>query len=269
MPWKFHQSTDIGGRREQQDRVGTFCDYAQDRHLLVVADGMGGHRRGGEAAETVLVVAGRQFVSGAASDPRAFLTDLCREAHRSINGLDRRSGRSAGSTFAALYLRGTEAHWAHVGDSRLYHFRGGSVQSSTVDHTLRSLLESGAMTRIPDESRCASGHQLYMRLGGDHQPQPSLGSTMVLDGDVFLLCSDGFWNSVASDETRRLLGTGILRRGSAARLVSLARERGGTGGDNIGLVLAQWAPRRRQWFAKLMHTLRPQKQPRTLAQPVL
>lgn len=244
MPWTFDKATDPGGRREQQDRAGVFSAVAGDRHLLVVADGMGGHRQGTQAAETVINVAETEFRTSSAADPAGFLSHLCSRAHQAINSLDRRGAGSPGSTCVFLYLQGNEAHWAHIGDSRLYLMRNGHAQFATVDHSLAALLEGEETPAGGGSGDGAGRSQLYMRLGGGREPEPGLGSTMVLPGDLFLLCSDGFWSTVSCREANSLLEGRGLRKGSAGALVTLASQRGGQHGDNVGLAMAQWKPGR-------------------------
>ncbi len=242
MSWKFDTAADIGGREEQQDRVRIVSRQSEDRHLVVVADGMGGHQDGALAAQAVAEAAEYQFRCVAEPDPIFFLKDLCAQAHQSINRLGGEGDRSAGSTCVFLYLDGPEAHWAHVGDSRLYHFRAGETLSATVDHSMLELLKADGRFDHGDAEEPGLRNQIYRRLGGQHAPDPDVGSTWVMSGDLFLLCSDGFWESVSSGEARSLLGSEPISEGCASSLVATARERGGDRGDNIGLALAQWLP---------------------------
>ena len=75
-----------------------------------------------------------------------------------------------------------------------------------------------------------------------NDPIPDLGSSLALPGDLFLLCTDGYWGPVSETETARLVGSGPLPEDGAVRLVSAARRRGGRSGDNIGLAVAQCLP---------------------------
>jgi len=247
VPWKFQLATDIGGRAEQQDRAAVFSDRAAGHHLAVVADGMGGHRNGAEAAQVVLDVAQRELARFPAmsSHARAFVEHLCRVAHSEIQNLEGVGKSSPGSTCVFLYCCGAEAFWAHVGDSRLYHFRQGHQVLATVDHSLHELMAS----LRPDDT-CAEKlgticrSQIYMCLGGREQPQPDLGSTVALGNDLFLLCSDGFWDSVKAAEVVAAVRNRGLTNRCTRDLVALARERGGKKGDNVSLLVAQWVPAR-------------------------
>jgi serine/threonine protein phosphatase PrpC len=244
MPWQVSMASDIGGRSEQQDCLEVLSSDTGDSHLVVVADGMGGHRDGALAARLVIETARRHFNAGRPFDPRTFLAKLCLDAHREISRLGAAEARSPGSTCVALYLDGPEAYWAHVGDSRLYHFRKGKLINQTEDHSVAQLMVSqGRLTRS-DAAVSALQNQLYMRLGGNERPDPEFGASEVEAEDIFMLCSDGFWSSVEPQEALASLREVPVENDSAGCLVELARERGGATGDNISLVVMRWLPER-------------------------
>ena len=242
MPWQIDKAQHIGGREEQQDRVEVLGSQDDQRHLLVVADGMGGHQGGGMAAQAVVESATQRFFAGPVSEPQEFLEEICLAAHWAIREITATAERSPGSTCALLYLDGAEAYWAHVGDSRVYHFRGGELMDRTQDHTLVELMVAEGRVRECDPEAKALQNQLYMRLGGEKPPEPDFEATVVESGDLFLVCSDGFWCQVVGDDLVSGLGGCALEIGEADRLVNRARERGGSGVDNISLVLARWCP---------------------------
>lgn len=239
MPWQFDLASAIGGRAEQQDRVAVLpvpgCD---DTHLVVLADGMGGRQQGAEAAQAV-VDSARAAVGGFAgcSAPGSLLHDLCLAADEAIRALGRRSGSDPGSTCALLYLAGREAYWAHVGDSRLYHFDARRLLFRTADHSMDGLLDGqgDAGTGIRRDGR------LYMCLGGQNRLDPEIGSAAVGGDDWFLLCSDGLWGLFDDSDLRERLSRAPLQ-GSAERIAALASRRAGRASDNISLVLARQQP---------------------------
>jgi serine/threonine protein phosphatase PrpC len=240
MSWQFSLASDIGGRSEQQDCLEMLSLDDGDTHLVVVADGMGGHRDGAQAARTVIETARRRFNSGPVSDPRTFLQELCLESHQGISALGANEPRSPGSTCVVLYLNGPEAYWAHVGDSRLYHFRNGKLLNRTQDHSVAELMVSQGRLKETDAATNALQNQLYMRLGGNEPPVPDFGASEVEAGDIFMLCSDGFWSHVEPQEVLKSLKEIPFDNDGAGHLVDMARERGGSTGDNISLVLVRW-----------------------------
>jgi serine/threonine protein phosphatase PrpC len=244
MPWQFSLASDIGGRSEQQDCLEMLSLNSGDTHLVVVADGMGGHRDGALAARTVIETARRRFNAGPISDPRTFLQELCHESHQGISNLGRDEPRSPGSTCVVLYLNGPEAYWAHVGDSRLYHFRKGQLLNRTQDHSVAQLMVAQGRLTETDAATSALQNQLYMRLGGNEPPEPDFGASEVDADDMFMLCSDGFWSHVEPQEVVASLDEYPIDNEGAGHLVDMARERGGSTGDNISLVLVRWNPGR-------------------------
>jgi serine/threonine protein phosphatase PrpC len=244
MPWQFSLASDIGGRSEQQDCLEMLSLNSGNTHLVVVADGMGGHRDGALAARTVIETARRRFNAGAISDPRTFLQELCLESHQGISKLGSDEPRSPGSTCVVLYLNGPEAYWAHVGDSRLYHFRNSRLLNRTQDHSVAQLMVSQGRLTETDAATSALQNQLYMRLGGKEPPEPDFGASEVEAGDMFMLCSDGFWSHVEPQEVVTSLVEYPIDNEGAGHLVDMARTRGGSTGDNISLVLVRWNPGR-------------------------
>lgn len=240
MAWRFELATEIGGRAEQQDRADVLeAPDRPDDYLVVLADGMGGQQHGAAAAQAVIDTARREYAGVPITNPKRFLTDLCRKAHEAIREIGRQRRTNPASTCAVLYVRGSEAYWAHVGDSRLYHFNADRLLSCTRDHTVAELLKdddgSGPAAQLadPDDKR------LYMCLGGQNEMDPEFGATAVGENDWFMLCSDGFWNQVEAKEAARALMTrSAEQRKTANDLAVLATQRGGVAGDNVSLVLA-------------------------------
>ena len=238
MTWRFGTASDIGGRGEQQDRVEIIASPDGDSYLLVVADGMGGYQGGARAAQVVIETAGQFFATGNVTDPLTSLERLCAEAHQAVLAIGDQEGRLPGSTCVFLYVSKDEACWAHVGDSRLYHFRNGTLLTRTLDHSMVQLLVTRGEMAEADMATSPLQNQLYMRLGGKQPLSPELGAAEVQEGDLFLLCSDGFWESINAKEVEDLSSKTDLAA-AADRLVHLAKERGGNSGDNIVVAMAR------------------------------
>jgi serine/threonine protein phosphatase PrpC len=210
---------------------------------MVLADGMGGHSGGALASAAVTAVAGRLFTRfrPQSDNPGDFLRQVINAVHQEINLIGKREDLTPHSTGVFLLLTNGHAHWGHVGDSRLYHFRHGKLLVRTLDHSMVQLLkEMGkikeeAMAKHPDQGR------LLTSLGGSEQPDPSFGSAPVQEGDAFLLCSDGLWETIQLPEMAAAFGGQDLA--AAARdLVDQAAQRGGVKGDNVSVVLARFGP---------------------------
>lgn len=245
MAWRFGTASNIGGRDEQQDRVDIIASPDGDGYLLVVADGMGGYHGGALAAQAVIDSAKRFFETARVADPLDSLGKLCAQSHQAIADVDAQGSQPPGSTCVLLYLSADDAYWAHVGDSRLYHFRNGKLLTRTLDHSMVQLLVSRGEMSEAEMANSPLQNQLYMRLGGKQQPNPEFGAAEVQQGDLFMLCSDGFWESVDPEEVGSVISKNDLEA-AGERLVQLARVRGGNDGDNITVAMAQLGRARRK-----------------------
>lgn len=247
MPWTVSEASSIGGRDEQQDRIATFHAERHDIHLLVLADGAGGHGNGALAAQALADVAADRFSARAAGDPERLLIDICLAAHRAIQGLPAGGARAPASTCVLLLLHARDAYWTHLGDSRLYLMRGERVLLQTEDHSL-ARLDAEAGGGSPGG---APRRQIYLSLGASRDPRPEVESVRVEPGDRFLLCSDGFWSHVPIDQVARSLAEGGLDGDVVRDWVDRANEDGGGRGDNISLLIAECLPNGsavRPWF---------------------
>jgi serine/threonine protein phosphatase PrpC len=256
MSWKFSIASDIGGRKEQQDCIEILSSDVDDSHLVIVADGMGGHKGGALAARTVIETARERFNNDRDPDPQEFLNELCLESHHAISALGGDEERSPGSTCVFLYLNGSEAYWAHVGDSRLYHFQNGELLYRTQDHSVVQLMMERGDIRESDVADSGIQNQLYMCLGGTGVPEPGHDAHAVDEDELFMLCSDGFWSYIEPEEVAECMQQQSFQEGSAEHLVELAKERGGCDGDNISLALISWTPEKafcvKQLFERLI-----------------
>lgn len=223
---------DIGGRDEQQDRVAVFRSGAA--HLLVLADGMGGHQGGALAAQKVIDVAAERLQIDGAEEPTELLTSIVIGAHEGINALGEKMGISPHSTCVLLHVTDAGATWTHVGDSRLYHFESGHLAGRSLDHSivelkrLRGQISEQEMKVHPDQNR------LYEALGGKDAPQPDFGSKPAAMGDGFLLVSDGVWENVADLQLEAVFAAADLN-GALERLAAQAKANGGADCDNLSM----------------------------------
>ena len=227
--------SDIGGREEQQDRVAVL--NCTGGHLLVVADGMGGHQGGAVAAQAVVDAASHCFSAGDIENSTDLLAAIIEEAHRRINDAGIELGCSPRTTCVLLHVSAGMASWAHVGDSRLYRFQEGRLMERTLDHSVVELMRlQGRITEQemadhPDQSR------LYEALGGPEPPNPDVGGTAIAPGMGFLLMSDGMWEHVPERLLEAVMKAPDLN--SALRELALAAKSvGGPRCDNLSV--AAW-----------------------------
>jgi len=228
-------SKNIGGRDEQQDAVSVYTSADASQSLVVLADGMGGHSGGALASSMVLKMASELFqMRSPFEDPDAFLTELCALTHHEINALGESVKSAPRSTGVYLLIMDQKAYWTHIGDSRLYHFKGGALVGRSSDHSVLQLLvdmgkvDEKNMGDHPDQNR------LLASLGGKDTPEIEIAALNIDQHDAFVLCSDGFWEVMEQDEIMApLLDSEFSAAVDAA--VEQAAIRGGEGGDNISV----------------------------------
>lgn len=222
MQFEIGQVLAIGNRPVNQDRVA--AREIPGGVLLALADGLGGRPRGEEAAQTLVDLACRYFEQGARvpPDPQRLLVDIILSAHFAVLDLAPDAGSRPGTTGVVCVVRDGLAHWAHVGDSRLYLLRDGQVVSRTRDHSYVEQLYRQGTIRREEMKRHPSRNQLTQCIGGaERQPAITLGKPVALQpGDVLLLCSDGLWSGVRGIDMAAAVRGGDL----ATALDTLVRE---------------------------------------------
>ena len=224
--------TDIGKLRRQNEDAAWFDE---DRAVFAVADGMGGHLAG-EVASRMAIEAVQRMARENERPGIAALREAVACAHETIlaHAQDNIECAGMGTTLSVLWLGENYAYIAHVGDSRIYRLREGSLTQITQDHSLvEELVRAGLITR--EQARTHPRRNIITRALGTHgENEPDLLVTDVQDGDVFLLCTDGLTGMVPDDEIERTLrDCGI--EAAADRLLALALDAGGR--DNVTLIL--------------------------------
>jgi serine/threonine protein phosphatase PrpC len=223
--------SDVGRRRRaNQDYCAEFPG-ASGALLLVCCDGMGGHQGGEVASQLAAATIGDAF-RAAQGDPGTRLERAFKEANRRVRERAASDAKldGMGTTAVALYFDGAATAWiASVGDSRAYRVRGGRAEQLTNDHSVvAELLRLGRITAA--EAARQPHNQLARAIGAEDDVEVDTAKHDALDGDRWLLCSDGLWNLV--DE--REIAERLLRESpeeAARQLVNAANERGGT--DNV------------------------------------
>jgi serine/threonine protein phosphatase PrpC len=226
-----HASTSHTGkvRRTNED---SFLDQPP---LFVVADGMGG-ARAGELASRLAVDTFRELqpVEGESSEARLRRTIL--ESNRRV--LERAKGDPAtagmGSTVTAVLVDDGQVVLGHVGDSRAYLLRDGSLQQLSHDHSLVAELErAGRLTR--EEAAVHPQRSVITRaLGAGPDLEVDTSVVGLRDGDVVLLCSDGLSGLIGDLAIANLIGGDGPLSDAVRRLVRAANDAGGD--DNVTAV---------------------------------
>ncbi len=224
--------TDTGLRRTNNQDSG----YASTR-LIAVADGMGGAAAGDLAsAEAMNII--KRLDGDLDGDPLEALETAVRDANRRLGELvaDDPAVEGMGTTLEAMLWDGERFATAHIGDSRSYRWRDGTLTQISTDHTfVQSLVDEGKLT--PEEARTHPHRSLLLRvLLGRDDNEPDLDHVEGQAGDRFLLCSDGLTDMVDDEGISEALGAETIDM-AATELVRLALEGGGY--DNVTVVIGE------------------------------
>lgn len=195
----------IGGRAENQDAYAS----AQIRYgrLVIVCDGMGGHRGGARASKIAVdVVLKEMKKSLKLQDAASFLKSAIETANSKIWDESRSNPeyQNMGTTIVALLITSQEAICLHVGDSRLYQLRAGEIIHRTFDHShVFELVKAGMMTE--EEARVSNHSNIITRaLGISPTVEIEMDNLSYQQGDRFLLCTDGIWGTLSEMELIKL-----------------------------------------------------------------
>ena len=232
----------IGNRPQQNDRVALMTGArAPGYALAVLSDGVGG----AAGADQVLHTAKQVFDEFKPGDRptvdrlQQLLRDMVQETHLVINMNTVTTQVAAHASFVGLVLTPHgDAVWAHVGDSRLYHFRDGKCLSRTNDAAYIEHLVSS--DRLPPEA--AKNHRkskLLVNLLGNSRKDPfiTFGARQdVAPGDTFLLCSDGLWHFFTDAELGAVTAKSSPRQASEM-LINKAGERSQGKGGNCSMAI--------------------------------
>lgn len=244
--------------KENEDRYAIAAhqlsaDSNKPSLLMVVADGVGGHRAG-EVASQLAVGQIVQIIGGSnAQSPVEILRDAIEAATQSILDSARQdeSRQGMGATCVCAWILGDKLYACWVGDSRLYIIRDGQIWQVTTDHSwIQEALAHGILS--PDQvAGHPNAHVIHRHLGSQNHNEPDFrlrirpgeeeGSDThqgfrVRPGDRLLLCTDGLTDLVTPEEILKAI-TGYPREQALLGLVNLANARGGH--DNITITLAE------------------------------
>jgi protein phosphatase len=246
---RFSGDTHVGRKRGHNE--DNFHLPGPDR-LALVADGMGGHASG-EVASRLAVDTVVDYFRSTAAEPEVtwpFKIDhgLRHSTNRLVIGIKLANAKiweaaqvnpaqhGMGTTLVAtLFLEGRVVI-AHVGDSRVYRLREGSLAQLTDDHSLLNDYMKLKHLRADEVSNFPQKNVIVRALGMKESVQVDLFVDQPRAGDLYLLCSDGLSGMVADEELSEIL----LREGdldaAVQKLIESANEHGGT--DNITVLLA-------------------------------
>ena len=251
--WIGYGLSDVGLiRTANQDAMLVLNDLG----IWAVADGMGGHAGGDVASGLAIATIRRQAAEpspptdtpDSISDGERFLRTLVEAANRRVfeEGSSVRSLRGMGTTLVVLMIRGAPgpvAYLAHVGDSRAYLYREGTLRLLTRDHSLvEDYIRRGLLTRDQAATH-PRRHVLTRAVGLDPTVEPEVMQLELEPNDRLILCTDGLTKMLDDRDLAVFVAKAAQRPAELSRaLVQEANRRGGD--DNVTvLVCARHASR--------------------------
>jgi len=209
---------------------------------------MGGHAAG-EIASRITAEKVEEILSqgGPERNTEELLQLAVQAANASVHETQKLQAecRGMGSTLTVLTFSGEGDRYyvAQVGDSRAYLLRGGILTQLTQDHSLVWPLYTSGIISKDDISRNPRKNLITRSIGTQPSVDADLHAGEALEGDLFLLCSDGLTDVLSDEDISRVLSNGRRNPGHMAQLLVAAANEGG-GPDNITAVVIYLAPER-------------------------
>lgn len=247
MKFTIYQNSRQGPRQYNQDRLA--YSYSKDALLLVMADGMGGHRNGEIAAQLAvktLTDAFQRLAVPTLSSPAKFLIENIQQVHDMIENVTQEEGfiESPRTTIVVAIIQRGYLYCAHVGDSRLYHFRNGHLLFRTEDHSVVQSLYKKGMISKDEMATHPYKNKIYNCIGGENTPQIDLSDRHeLLDGDTILLCTDGVWGVIDDQQIKEIIQNNMTIVDATTELMDSAEFASDEKGDNMSAIGLQWGDR--------------------------
>ncbi|MDD3253277.1 MAG: protein phosphatase 2C domain-containing protein [Lachnospiraceae bacterium] len=185
-----------GSRENNEDSIGMYQDH--EMYCFILADGLGGHGKGEVASRTAVDAVIRQFATE--EDRTLFLDKAFCCAQEAITEKQEKDHacRDMKTTLVVLHIGEDSVQWGHIGDSRLYFFENGKIQTRTLDHSVPQMLVAVGEIREKDIRHHPDRNRLLKVLGVEmDEMNHQLGEMIPRKrGQAFLLCSDGFWELI-------------------------------------------------------------------------
>ena len=229
-------------RAKNEDHI-----YLNERlGLAVVADGIGGHMSGETASQLAVEVLRDYFqkapqtishYDSAYSETTNRLNAAVMLANQIVYEAAQNSPdlNGMGTTIAAAVLTGNQLSFAHVGDSRIYLIRSGSIEQLTDDHSFVQEQIKLDWVTTKEVARSVMKSMLTRAVGIHSEVSTDLGELTVLTGDILLLCSDGLYNMMTDEEMLAIISRAGNVQAASDLLIDRANDNGGK--DNISAIV--------------------------------
>lgn len=234
MTLNYAISSNIGGRAENEDSLD--AKRFGESFVAVVADGLGGQGDGKAASSLVCSGLMRCGADGTLPNPDQVKKSF-EETNQELIDHQKNSFHMK-STAVYLCIQGQKAVWAHVGDSRLYYLRQGSLVECTMDHSVAQLSVLMGHQKREDIPKDPARNRL-VRVMGVKDEITDVHEPIQLDQGVhgFLLCTDGLWEYLSDEEIEAAFCSRQTAEACLSDLLQLRIQRAGESGDNYSAVV--------------------------------
>ncbi len=239
--------SDLGNIRTNNEDIGMFFRIADEQvqrekgYLLIVADGMGGHRAGEVASRLAAETISEEYFNQTGNG------SIEKNLYRAFNAANKKifsmassnqQYRGMGTTCTSLVVKDQQIYFAHAGDSRAYILQNNLITRITEDHTyVQDLVNRGEITNEEAELH-PKRNILTNAMGTKPELRIDTGKCPVAfeQNTRLLLCSDGLYDYIKDNELADILNSKPLHE-AANFLIQEAKKRGGH--DNITVILAE------------------------------
>ncbi len=248
MKIRYAAKTDVGMKRNHNE---DYFSLIEDEQLFIVADGMGGHASGEVASKLAAETVGEFYQRTKDEDatwPYKMDRSLSYIENRLVCGIKLANYKifeaasrdlrykGMGTTIVTSLIQGDKIYVGHVGDSRCYRVRNGSIAQITRDHSLLEDYKEAKPDMTEEEQRNFPHKNVITRaLGMRDTVQVDIKPHQIMDGDYYIMCSDGLSGMIDDPNILRVVANGKSLERVVAELVDTANRNGGT--DNITTLL--------------------------------
>ncbi len=234
-----HYQTDPGKVRSHNEDSVTIVKNLSGDYLLMVADGMGGHKAGEVASSMAVTTIGSRFQSlsslGNKMDAITWLKEIIEEVNTNIikYAEEHINAVGLGTTLVCAILSKDYLIFANVGDSSGFVYKKGVLYKVTKDHTLVNILVESGELRKEEAENHPQKNVLMKALGAAEKVEPDIFDVETTVDGIFL-CSDGLTNMVSKEQIERVLNDEELDINEKVdKLILKSNLRGGN--DNVSI----------------------------------
>ncbi len=237
---RYKLYTNVGGREVNEDSVGELDNGTS--FCFALADGLGGHGKG-EVASALAVETSLQLFHEESTDPEFLGRAFTKSQERILSEQEEKDELAdMKTTMVLLKLSAGLAQWAHIGDSRLYHFQSGKLKGRTLDHSVPQMLVNSGDIKEKDIRFHEDRNRLLRVLGAEWGSRSFdiAPSIEMQDKQAFLLCSDGFWELIDEKQMQKTLKKASTVEEWLDTMVEIVNEQGKDRDMDNNSAIAVW-----------------------------